>query len=148
MKINLGYIWAKLLKYCNRPALRDCRIDKTARIGAGSNCIDITLGRYSYMGMNNAVNSADIGSFCSIASYCSIGGGTHSMNTVSTSPVFHRGRNILGRNFSMNAMPVSKRVCIGNDVWIGQGVFIKDGITVGHGAVIGAHAVVTHDVPP
>lgn len=148
MKFNLGYFWAKLLKYCNRPALRDCQIDRTSKIGSGSNCVDVLMGRYSYMGMNNAVTNTSIGSFCSIASYCSIGGGNHSMTTVSTSPVFYGGRNILHKNFIANSSPTSKRVIIGNDVWIGQGVFIKDGITIGDGAIIGAHSVVTHDVAP
>ena len=70
------------------------------------------------------------------------------MNTVSTSPVFLRGRNIMRRNFASIPYQPSERVVIGNDVWIGSGAFIKAGVRIGSGAVIGAHAVVVHDVEP
>ena len=93
MKINLGYLVNKFLRLINRPALRDCEIDKTARIGTGSNCIAVKVGRYSYMGKNTSAANARIGAFCSIASYCAIGGGAHPLDMISTSPVFCEGRN-------------------------------------------------------
>lgn len=147
MKINLGYFVSKFLRWLNRPALRDCNIHKTAKVGTGSNCINVSMGRYSYMGKNNSVTNTEIGAFCSIASYCAIGGGAHSMDMVSTSPVFVKGRNIFGKNFGNAEPKLNKHVKIGNDVWIGEGVFINDGLTIGNGAIIGAHSVVTHDVP-
>lgn len=146
--MNPGYIWAKIVKYCNRPALKGCDIDKLAKVGPGSNCINVIMKRYSYMGMNNSVSNTDIGAFCSIANYCLIGGGKHSIDSVSTSPVFHGGRNIFGVNFSKTIRPEARRVHIGNDVWIGQMVFIKEGVSIGDGAIIGAHTVVTNDIPP
>ena len=146
--MNLGYIWAKISKYCNRPALKNCTMDRLAKVGPGSNCINVTMKRYSYMGMNNSVSNTDIGAFCSIANYCLIGGGKHTIDTVSTSPVFHAGRNLFNTHFSKVPKPEAQRVYIGNDVWIGQMAFIKEGVHIGDGAVIGAHAVVTHDIPP
>ena len=92
MRINPGYLVNKCLRIINRPALRDCVIDKTAKVGTGSNCIKMSMGRYSYMGKNNSVTNTKIGSFCSIASYCAIGGGAHPLDMVSTSPVFMKGR--------------------------------------------------------
>lgn len=147
MEINPGYIISKFIRFINRPALRNCIIDNTSKIGTGSNCIGVTMGRYSYMGKNNSVTNADIGSFCSIASYCAIGGGAHDLDAISTSPVFQEGRNIFGMNLGHLRSKLNEKVIIGNDVWIGENVFINDGITIGNGAVIGAHSVVTHDVP-
>lgn len=147
MKVNPGFFISKFLRWLNRPALRDCKIAKSAKIGTGSNCISMTIGRYSYIGKNNSIANTQIGAFCSIASYCAIGGGAHALDMVSTSPVFVKGRNIFGKNFSSFEPHINKPVIIGNDVWIGEKVFINDGITIGDGAIIGAHSVVTHDVP-
>lgn len=148
MNINPGFFVSKFLRFLNRPALRNCRIDRTAKVGTGSNCIGVEMGRYSYMGKNNSVTNTKIGSFCSIASYCAIGGGAHDLSTVSTSPVFHAGRNGFGKNLGSLQTELNRQVTIGNDVWVGEAVFINDGLTIGDGAVIGAHSVVTHDVPP
>ena len=147
VKVNLGFFINKFLRLINRPALRNCHIDRTAKVGTGSNCIGVQMGRYSYMGKNNSVANTRIGSFCSIASYCAIGGGAHPLDMVSTSPVFYAGKNVFRQNFGKIDTEINKPVDIGNDVWIGEGVFINDGITVGDGAIIGAHSVVTHDVP-
>lgn len=148
MKVNAGFFINKFIKLIHRPALRDSEIDKTASIGMASNCIRVKMGRYSYMGFYNSVSDTKIGSFCSIASHCAVGGGKHPKNAVSTSPVFYAGRNSLGKNFSNISEEENQGVEIGNDVWIGEAVFINDGIKVGTGAVIGAHSVVTKDVPP
>lgn len=148
MSVNPGFFISKLLRLINRPALRNCHIDRTAKVGTGSNCINVSMGKYSYMGKNNSVSNCDIGAFCSIASYCAIGGGAHRMDCVSTSPVFTEGKNVFGVNFGFQEQPQQKKVKIGNDVWIGEGAFIVDGIKIGDGAVIGAHSVVTHNVEP
>ncbi|MDD3340036.1 MAG: CatB-related O-acetyltransferase [Lachnospiraceae bacterium] len=147
MKVNPGFFINKFLRLINRPALRNCSIEKTAKVGTGSNCIEVQIGRYSYMGKNNSVANTRIGSFCSIASYCAIGGGAHPLDMISTSPVFYSGKNVFNRNFGKIEAGINKPVVIGNDVWIGEAVFINDGITIGDGAIIGAHSVVTHDVP-
>lgn len=148
MIINTGYVVNKMIKLFHRPALRTCIIDKTSKVGSASNCIRVQMGRYSYMGSYNSVCDAKIGSFCSIASHCSIGGGNHPIDHFSTSPVFCEGRNCLRKNFAK--IPANKNigVVISDDVWIGEGVFIVDGVKVGTGAVVRAHAVVTKDIPP
>ena len=148
MKVNPGFFINKFIKLIHRPALRDCEIEKTASVGMASNCIRVKMGRYSYMGFYNSVCDTTIGSFCSIASYCAIGGGRHPLNAVSTSPVFYAGRNSMGKNFSNIPEEENQGVEIGNDVWIGEAVFINDGVKIGTGAVIGAHSVVTKDIPP
>lgn len=148
MNVNLGFFVSKFLRWINRPALRNCKIDKTAKVCSGSNCISVKMGRYSYMGKNNSVTNTTIGSFCSIASYCAIGGGDHKMDMISTSPIFIGGKNVFGKNFGHYIPRMHKHVHIGHDVWIGENVFINDGLTIGNGAVIGAHSVVTHDIPP
>lgn len=148
MKVNPGFFINKFIKLIHRPALRDCDIDKTAKVGMACNCIRVKMGRYSYMGFYNSMSDVTIGSFCSIASYCAIGGGKHPLDAVSTSPVFYAGRNSMKKNFANIPELENQGVKIGNDVWIGEAVFINDGVKIGTGAVIGAHSVVTKDVPP
>ena len=147
VKINFGFFLAKAFRFLNRPALRDCEVSRCARVGTGSNLIHVKMGDYSYCGKNCSMLDTEIGSFCSIASYCAIGGAAHPMTNVSTSPVFSLGRNVFNKNLGELATPEAKPVIIGSDVWIGEKVFVKDGIHIGHGAVIGAHSVVTEDVP-
>ena len=89
---------------------------------------------------------ADVGSFCSISNGVKIGGPAHPVQFVSTSPVFHSGNNVLGKNFSKHEFEPFVRTRIGHDVWIGENSIIKAGITIGNGAVIGAGSVVTKDV--
>ena len=143
-----SYYLAKILHKLHIPSFNDCNIDPTARVASGSALAKVKMGRYSYAGSYTHITDAEIGSFCSIGDNCGIGGGIHPMNTVSTSPVFLQGRNIMGKNFSQIPYEASEKVRIGHDVWIGDGVFIKAGVQIGTGAVIGAHAVVVHDVEP
>lgn len=147
MKVNLGFFISKFLKLINRPALRNCNIDNTAKVGSGSNCINVKMGRYSYMGKNNSVSNARIGSFCSIASYCAIGGNGHEPSLFTTSTIFFEGVNVFHKNFANLKAPLPEEVVIGNDVWIGEGVFVKAGIRIGDGVVVGAHSIVTKDIP-
>ena len=55
MRVNPGFFINKFFRLINRPALRNCKIDKTSKVGTGSNCIELQMGRYSYMGKNNSV---------------------------------------------------------------------------------------------
>ena len=70
------------------------------------------------------------------------------MELMSTSPVFHGGRNVLRVNFSSRQPDQYRKTKIGHDVWIGRGAAISGGVTIGIGAVIGMGAVVTKDVAP
>lgn len=145
---RIRYYLGKFFQKIQFPTLRNCEIDSTAIVCQRSNLIDVKMGRYSYMGAANSLSNVEIGSFCSIASYCAIGGGSHPTGFVSSSPVFLKGKNIFGIHFADLPFNDSKKVRIGNDVWIGEGCFVNDGITIGDGAVVGAHSVVTKDVPP
>lgn len=142
------YFLAKILHKLQLPSFNCCDIDKTARVSSGCALAKVKMGRYTYTGSYTHITDAEIGSFCSIGDSCGIGGGIHPMTTVSTSPVFLQGNNIMRKHFSQIPYEASETVKIGNDVWIGDGVFVKAGITIGSGAVIGAHAVVVHNVEP
>lgn len=147
--MNLRCILAKGMKIVlNPPALNSCVIDKTAKVCSRSELTKCSIGRYSYVGYQNFMFNVSIGSFCSIADRCSIGGAAHPMGYVSTSPVFHEGKNIIRKNFSNHSMPKTLITVIENDVWIGQGAFIKAGVHIGIGAVVGMGSVVTHDIKP
>lgn len=145
---SISYYFGKLLQKIQVPTLRDCDIDPTAKICQRSNLINVSMGRYSYMGAANSMNNVKIGNFCSIASYCAIGGGAHPTSFVPSSPVFLDGNNVFGKNFAHLTFEESKPVVVGNDVWIGEGCFIAGGVSIGDGAIIGAHSVVTKDVKP
>ena len=143
---NIKYGIARLLgkKPC---AIRDSQIHATACVGNGAQLVRCSVGRYSYIHGSSAVET-EIGAFCSIAAGCSIGGGSHPTDWVSSSPVFYKGRNVLKKNFAQNEYAEFRQTTIGNDVWIGAKCLIKGGVTIGDGAVIGMGSVVTHDVPP
>lgn len=129
-------------------AIKNCEFHRTARIGSGCNIISTSIGRYSYVGDNSNISMTSIGSFTSISSNCSIGGGAHPTDWVSTSPAFTDSRSILRVNLTSNHFETHKHTTIGNDVWIGTHVLIKSGVKIENGAIIGMGAVVTKDVGP
>lgn len=145
---NLKLLIAKGLKIIlNPPALRRCKIDGTSKVCVRSELSNVQMGKYSYIGSSCFIVNAQIGSFCSIADKCSIGGAMHPIDRVSSSPVFHTGKNILKKNFAVSPSIKTPRTIIGNDVWIGMGCYIKAGVTINNGAVVGMGSVVTHDIP-
>ena len=145
---NIKYFYSKIIRKMHPSSLRNCKIGKKSKVGYYSNLINVTIANYTYLGDHNSFCNVQIGSFCSIASYCSIGGGNHDYSRVSTSPIFEEGKNVFRLNLGKMSKPKQEKVFIGNDVWIGENVFIKPGINIGDGAVIGAHSVVTKNVPP
>lgn len=142
------FLVSKALRRIRPAALDQCDIDCTAKVMPNSDFRNVSMRRYSYAGYGCRINNCDIGSFCSISENVAIGFGEHRMDYVSTSPIFHEGSNILGRNFSMHPRAHEPRTKIGNDVWIGLNVIILAGVVIGDGAVIGAGSIVTKDVPP
>lgn len=144
---KIMYLYSKLVLILQYPSIRDSHIDKRAKVGSRSNLIRVNMKRYSYIGSNNSITNTEIGAFCSIASYCAIGGGKHPIDWVSTSPYFYSKRSSLKQSFSDKNYIEEEKVKIGNDVWVGEKCFIKSGVTIGDGAIIGAHSVVTKDVP-
>lgn len=145
--IKSKYI-AKILAKMRLPSFDRCDIDNTCKVNFESTLAKVKMGRYTYVGARTSITDAQIGQFCSIGGRVSIGGGMHPMDMVSTSPVFLKGRNFLGKNYAFFEYEPSKTVIIGNDVWIGDNAYIKAGVKIGTGSIIGAHAVVTRDVPP
>lgn len=144
MNVNL-YI-AKFISKLQKPAMRNCHINKTSRVYEKSELQNVELGKHSYIGKSSVISDAKIGNFCSIAGYGQIGGGRHPINMVSTSPCFLAGHSATGNNLASIQYKSSTTVEIGNDVWIGAGCYIKAGVKIGDGAIVGAHSVVTHDV--
>lgn len=127
-------------------SIKDSCIHKKASIGNGAQIVECLIGKYTYI-YNSTVINTNIGSFCSIASNCIIGGGNHPVNWLSTSPVFYKGKNVLRKNFSNNEFIEYKKTFIGNDVWIGSRCLIKGGVKIGNGVIIGMGSVVTKDIP-
>lgn len=149
MIMTIRYLIAKLITKLHLPAVIDSQIAKTARVGSASHIVSSVFGRYTYCGNFNSIINCEVGNFCSIANNVSIGGASHPMERVSTSPAFYGGkRNGMPYKLYDASQPLLIRTTIGSDVWIGEGVIIKAGITIGNGSVIGSGSVVTKDVEP
>ena len=151
IKYILGWIKNFFNSAVSLLALVDCYsyINKKAKIHANVKFFHSSIDSYSYICSNTTVVHATIGKYCSIASNCCIGLGTHTLQNLSTSPIFTEKYNAIGKSWTkISVENPYKRVEIGNDVWIGNSVIIMGGIKVGDGAIIGAGAIVTKDVPP
>lgn len=107
------------------------------------------IGSFTYICQNTIIDRASIGKFCSIASDCKIGLGSHpTRNFVSTHPIFFSSRKQAGLTFSdKDYFKECDSITIENDVWIGTNTIILDGVNIGNGAIIAAGAVVTKDIP-
>ena len=152
--MNIGYLYAKAVKKLRGKCILNSHIDKSSIVFSGSDIIDSSVGKYTYIGYDCHIDKADIGSFCSLSDHIFIGGAEHPMRWVSTSPVFQKVKGVTERGsgasikLANHEVEVFKRTTIGNDVWIGHAAVIRTGVTIGHGAVIGSGAVVTKDGPP
>lgn len=142
----ISYVLSRIMARCSLKSIKNSRIHKTAKTMGKVSVINSEIGRYSYLGTGCTVVNTQIGAFCSIAGGCLCGGAAHPTDWLSSSPVFHEGRNLLGKNFSSHKFNPYKKTVIGNDVWIGARAILKAGITVGNGAIIGMGSVVTKDV--
>ena len=146
--MSLSYYFSKLIKKLQIPAIKDSEIDRKAKVCTGAHLLNSKVGKYSYVGNFTTVIDCEIGGFCSIADNCVIGGMSHPLDWVSTSPVMYSGRNCLRTNFSDLPYYASKHTVIENDVWIGDGCHIKAGVHLSTGCVIGMGSVLTKDVGP
>ena len=125
------------------------RISHKAKVYGHVQVTSSSMGDYSYIGRNSRIIHADIGKFCSIASETKIGMGTHTLDKISTSPIFTEAKNGTKHSWvKTSAANPFKRVKVGNDVWIGVRTMVMGGVTIGDGAVIGAGSIVTKDIPP
>jgi acetyltransferase-like isoleucine patch superfamily enzyme len=127
-------------------------IDKTAYIYRGVKAKHAKIGAHSYIAANTDIENAIIGNYCSIADHCRIGMGGHSLNFLSTSPIFTQSLNALQDRWIeediCHANNYDSIVTLGNDVWVGSHALINGGVKIGNGACIAAGAVVVKDVPP
>jgi len=146
--MTISYIIAKIFKKIRGSAIVDSVIHHSSKIEAGSNIVNLKMGKYSFSGYDCEIYNAEIGNYCSIANNVVIGGAAHPTTWVSMSPVFYKGRDSISKKFSEFEREPDKTTLIGHDVWIGQYVLIKQGLNIGTGAVIGMGSVVTKDVPP
>lgn len=127
-------------------------IDSTAKIHRGCKVRTSNVGAHSYVAANSWLTNADVGKFCSIGNNVSVGLATHTLEYISSSPIFTLRRNATGVSWISEDIAESTddfpRTTIEADAWIGSNSIIKSGITIGVGAVIGAGAIVTKDVEP
>ena len=147
--MSISYYWNKILKKLRLSAVKNSSVHKSAKIGSGTTFINSSIDKYSFCGYDCKIVNAKLGAFCSLADNVVIGGASHPIDWVSSSPVFYVGKeSAVKRKFSEFDREQDKITTIGNDVWIGDCAIIKAGVTVGDGAVIGMGSVVTKDVPP
>lgn len=130
----------------------NAEIDKSAYIYRGVKAKHAVIGAHTYVGANTDIENAIIGKYCSISDHCRIGMSGHTLQCLSTSPVFTQVVNGLqekwiGRNV-FQYKEEKETVYLGNDVWIGSHVLINGGVRIGDGACVAAGAVVVKDVPP
>lgn len=144
----IEYLISKFLKKARLTAVINSYIDKTSKVESGSHVAGSSFGRYSYCGYDCEILNSEIGNYVSIANNCRMGGASHVITWVSTSPVFYKGRDSIIKKFVEYERPPGKKIYIGHDVWIGEGCIIKQGVTIGTGAVIGMGSIVTKDIPP
>ena len=145
--IKLKYYYFKFVLKSRGIGLLDSTLGFDSKIESGSLFISSSLGNYSYCGYDCNIVNTDIGSFCSLSNRIVIGGASHPMHFVSTSPAFLSHKDSIKTKFSKHEYLPQVRTTIGNDVWIGENVMIKAGVKVGNGAVIGMGSVVTRNVP-
>lgn len=148
MKTNIEYYLSKLIKKLHLRAIKNCQIHNTSKICAGTQLVNVSMGKYSDIGYDCTIINTKIGAFCSFGSNINIGGASHTITWVSTSPVFNENLDHLKKKFSHHKFKYLTQTVIGNDIWIGDRAMIKAGVIIGDGAIIGMNSVVTKDIPP
>lgn len=124
-------------------------VDAKARITRKCKLLSSSVDKYTYVSPNTTLAYTDVGRFCSISSNCLIGLANHSLEFLSTSPIYTNQHNSTGYIWSSaDLFEEYKHTVIGSDVWIGSNVIIIGGVNIGSGSIVGAGAVVTKDVPP
>jgi phosphonate metabolism protein (transferase hexapeptide repeat family) len=131
--------------------LQDTELGTYTDIGPYCHILESKLGDYTYCAGFNQFVYAQIGKFCSIATFARVNPGNHPAYTrIAQHHFTYRSRQYGfadGDDEEFFAWRRAHKVIIGHDVWIGHGVLVMPGVTVGDGAVIGSGAIVTHDVP-
>lgn len=140
------------------PAVGEGTILQAAELGAytdvGPMChiLETSLGDYTYCAGYNQFAYAEIGKFCSIATFARINPGNHPAYTrVAQHHFTYRSRQFdLAEEDDEEFFNWRRehKVTIGHDVWIGHNAVVMPGVNIGSGAVVGSGAIVTHDVEP
>ena len=132
-------------------SVRDSSLGAWTQIAEGVHFADSSLGDYSYIMQHSQVIYAQIGKFCSIASFVRLNPGNHPLERPTSHHMTYRARAYGLADQDDDDFFAWRRahpVTIGHDVWIGHNATIMPGVSIGNGAAIGAGAVVTRDVPP
>lgn len=145
---RIEHLISRIIKKLRLRSLKNSYIDKTSSIASGSQVINSSMNKHSFCGYDCIIVDTEIGSFCSISDNCEIGRSGHTIDWVSTSPVFNKNKDQIKKKYSLHEFNDNKKTIIGNDVWIGSRCLIKSGVKIGDGAVIGMGSVVTKDIPP
>lgn len=145
---KLEYYWSKLIKRIRMRALVNVDIDKRSKVCSGSQLVNVKIGKYTDIGYDCIIINTEIGAFCSFGANIIIGGASHTVDWVSTSPVFNENKDHLTKKFSYHKFSLDSKTIIGNDVWIGNNVLIKSNLKIADGSVIGMGSVVTKDIGP
>lgn len=127
-------------------------VAKTAKVHRFAKLVNTSLGEHSYIAVGSWTTCCNIGPFCSIGANVNMGLTKHSLEMISSSPIFQLHRNATGiswtdRDYAPNILDTSTTT-VEADVWVGSNALVMSGITLHTGCVVGAGAVVTHDVPP
>lgn len=149
-KFILGFL-KYLFNFCiSKLAFVDytSHVSSTSRIKPFVKFLNSQISQYSYISRSTSVYYTSIGKYCSIGMNCKIGLPNHTMNCLSTSPIFTEKYNVLGISYASVVDCPYTPTKIENDVWIGDNVLVMGGVIIGNGSIIGAGAVVTKDVPP
>jgi acetyltransferase-like isoleucine patch superfamily enzyme len=121
------------------------KLSKGVRIGHDTRVDStVSIGHNSHIGGGGQIICAEIGKYCDIGHYVSVGMPEHPYTKISISnPLYYMLLNTNKQEYSVTP----PKAILGSDIWIGNNVLIKGGVTIGDGAVVGAGAVVTYDVP-
>lgn len=123
--------------------------EPNCRLGGPAYISGCNFGAFSYAEVGCRVSLTDVGRFCSIGPFSTIGLADHPDHFVSTHPYFYRALPHIGFDLvPEDAHQDLTKTTLGHDVWIGHGAIVKGGVNIGHGAIVGAGSVVTRDVPP
>jgi hypothetical protein len=131
--------------------IRDSELGEYTRVGEAVRMAESRFGDYSYIVRFGSMSYADVGKFCSIASFVRLNPGNHPMNRPTQHHMtYRRTRYDLAEedDAAFFDWRRDQPVEVGHDVWIGHGATVMPDVTVGNGAVVGAGAVVTGDVEP
>lgn len=124
----------------------------TAKVHRFAKLVKTNLGEHSYIAVGCWTTCCNIGPFCSIGANVNMGLSKHTLETMSTSPIFQLQKNATGvswtdRDYAPNTLD-TPTTTVEADVWVGSNALIMPGITLHTGCAVGAGAIVTHDVPP